>query len=142
MVLWIFQVWMYEYFGVGPEIREEVTGIFHNRHFGWKLSCLTLRSLVPPNKSRLSNFDINSILGFNSNQNLRVKTYSTELGIWEWDTMIFWQRKWFVISCWVCVFFISTLESVCRERKGILREIVGSKKEWEICDCWVSRFCY
>ena len=28
MMLWIFQVWTYEYFGVGPEIWEEVAGIF------------------------------------------------------------------------------------------------------------------
>ena len=28
MVLWIFRVWMYEYFGVGLEIWEEVAGIF------------------------------------------------------------------------------------------------------------------
>ena len=28
MVLWIFQVWMYEYFGVGPKIREEVNDIY------------------------------------------------------------------------------------------------------------------
>ena len=28
MVLWILPVWMYEYFGVGLEIREEVVGIF------------------------------------------------------------------------------------------------------------------
>ena len=27
-VLCIFQVWIYEYFGVGPEIREEDAGIF------------------------------------------------------------------------------------------------------------------
>ena len=28
MVLWIFQVWMYKYFGIGPEIQEDVAGIF------------------------------------------------------------------------------------------------------------------
>ena len=49
MVLCIFfQVWMYEYFRVGPEIREEVTGIFP-RFLRWlakhRLSTPSRRSL-------------------------------------------------------------------------------------------------
>ena len=48
MVLRIFQVWMYEYFGVGPEIWEEIAGIFP-RFLCWlpkhHLSIPTKRSL-------------------------------------------------------------------------------------------------
>ena len=47
-VLCIFQVWIYEYFGVGPEIREEDAGIFP-RFLCWlpkhRLSMHSRRSL-------------------------------------------------------------------------------------------------
>ena len=48
MVLWIFQVRMYEYFGVDPEIQEEVASIFP-RFLRWlpkhRLSTPSMRSL-------------------------------------------------------------------------------------------------
>ena len=43
-----FQVWMYEYLGVGPKIREEVTGIFP-RFLRW----LPKHRLSPPSRRSL-----------------------------------------------------------------------------------------